>query len=149
MKLYLFLAAACQWIPDCLFLLEALRQPQEQSYSGQGLHRRYFPPVNNTHIRLVLFLIKQTYFVIKCQQPPDHSNWMTDLEFCREVLWWHLDVATFRTLGGVQTEMGGQRALVGQGDGPWNSLAHHVQAKVNELALNFQLVWRSHSKHKN
>lgn len=70
---------------------------------------------------------------------------MTDLNICRYVFWWHLDLATFNTeiLWGVQAEMSGQRPLVGQGDGPWNSLAHHVQAKVNELALNLQLVWRS------
>lgn len=42
--------------------------------------------------------------------------------------------------------MGGQRPLVGQGDGPWNGLAHHMQAKVNELAVNLQLVWRSIKK---
>lgn len=107
--------------------------------------------VSNTQIRLALFINDHAYFISKCQKPSVHPNCLADLDFCRGVLWWHLDLASFcnETLRGVQAEMGGQRPLVGQGDGPWNSLAHHVQAEVNELAVNPQLVWRSNSKNKN
>lgn len=105
----------------------------------------------NTQIRLALFINDHAYFSSKCPKPSDHPNCLADLDFCRGVLWWHLDLASFctETLRGVQAEMGGQCPLVGQGDGPWNSLAHHVQAEVNELAVNLQLVWRSNSKNKN
>lgn len=49
-KIYLlFLAVARRRIPDCLFLLEALQEPQEQNYPGQRLHHRYFPPVSQQH----------------------------------------------------------------------------------------------------
>lgn len=50
MTLYLlFLAVACLWNPDRLFLVVARRNTQEQSYFGQRLHRRYFPPVSQQH----------------------------------------------------------------------------------------------------
>lgn len=80
----------------------------------------------------------------KCQKctPSDDLNCLADLALCSRDLWWHLDLASFctETLRGVKAEMGGQRPLVGQGDGPWNSLAHHMQAKINELAVDLQLV---------
>lgn len=40
----------------------------------------------------------------------------------------------------IQAEKSGQCALVSQSESPWCSLAHHVCTKVNELAVNFQLV---------
>lgn len=52
-----------------------------------------------------------------------------------------LDAAGFwtETQGGVQAEEGGKGPLVGQGDDPWNSLAHHVRTEVKELAVDLQL----------
>jgi len=66
---------------------------------------------------------------------------MSDPACAGRDLGWHLDMASFwtQTGWGVQAEEGGQCSLVGQGDGPWNSLAHNVRTEVNELAVNLCL----------
>ena len=43
------------------------------------------------------------------------------------------------TQGGVQGKMGAQSPPVDQGQGPGNSLAHHVGAEVHEVTVYLQL----------
>lgn len=47
-----------------------------------------------------------------------------------------------------QIELCSQGPSVGQGDGPWNCLAHHMDTKVNEAAIDSQLWGENKAKNK-
>lgn len=71
-----------------------------------------------------------------------HRNQQADLPNTGSDLGCQLGL-TFFCKGGrgrIQAENSGQCALVGQSESPRCGLAHHMCTKVNELAVNFQLV---------
>lgn len=144
-----FTDAEVFWLSDIMLLLLISCQQKHththtQTLSSLVLHmtvnwhdlKTWYVKLQQTLVISVICSCNEIYYIRSSQhQQPNLTCFGRDLG-------WHLDTTSFWTwqCGGVKAEKRGQCTLVGQGDSPWNSLAHDMQTEVDELAVNLQLV---------